>query len=73
MTAWEVTPDTTPLVLNQQFNGRVETPYSVDRWTFSAVTGQQVRFDLVNTSAPGVVFDLRGANGWIGFSNLVAW
>jgi RHS repeat-associated protein len=68
---WEVTPDVTPLVLNQTFNGRIETPYSVDRWTFSAAASQQVRFDFINASVPGVAFDLRGPNDWIGFSNLV--
>jgi RHS repeat-associated protein len=71
VTLWEVAPDVASLVLNQQVNGRIETPYSVDRWTFSAVAGQQVRFDLVNASAPGVAFDLRGPNGGIGFTNLV--
>ena len=71
LTVWDVTPLTAPLVLNQQVNGRIETPYSVERWTFSAVAGQQVRFDLVNTSGPGIGFDLRGPNGWIGFTNLV--
>ena len=68
---WEVTPDVAPLVLNQTMNGRIETPYSVDRWTFSAMAGQQVRFDLINASAPGVNFSLRGPGGVVLFTNLV--
>ena len=71
ITIWEVTPDIAPLSLNQTMNGRIETPYSVDRWTFSAVSGQQIRFDFINASAPGIIFTLRGPNGWVGFSNLV--
>ena len=71
VSVWRVTPDVSPLILNQTHNGRIETPFSVDRWTFSAVAGQQVRFDLVNASASGVAFTLRGPNGWIGFTNLV--
>src|SRR5439155_14412877 len=67
---WEVTTDLGSLVFNQPVNGRIETPYSVDRWTFSAVAGQQVLFDFINASGPGVGFDLRGPNGWTGFSNL---
>ncbi|HXG49040.1 MAG TPA: hypothetical protein VNO52_15555, partial [Methylomirabilota bacterium] len=68
---WEVIPDVAPLVLNQTMNGRIETPFSVDRWTFSAMAGQQVRFDLINASASGVNFTLIGPSGWVGFSNLV--
>jgi hypothetical protein len=71
ITLWETTPDVAPLVLNQTAHGRIETPYSVDRWTFSAVAGQQVRFDLINASLPGVAFSLRGPNGPLGFTNLV--
>ena len=31
------------LTINQQVTGRIETPYSVDRWVFSAVQNQQIR------------------------------
>jgi len=71
VTLWETTPDVSPLVLSQTAHGRIETPYSVDRWTFSAVAGQQVRFDLINASLPCVAFSLRGPNGPLGFTNLV--
>ena len=72
VTVWEVTPEVMPLPFNQRVNGRIETPYSVDRWTFFAVAGQQVRFDWVNASAAGVAFSLRGPDGPLGFANLVA-
>jgi hypothetical protein len=58
--------------MNQQHLGLIENPYSVDRWTFSATAGQQVRFNLVNVSLPGVVFTLRGLEDWIGFENRIA-
>ncbi|MCY2987964.1 MAG: dockerin type I domain-containing protein [Planctomycetota bacterium] len=70
LTAWDVTPDIAPLTLNQERVGHVETPYSVDRWTFSAAAGQQVRFDLINESGSVIVFDLTGPAGWTGFSSL---
>jgi len=59
-----------PITLNQQYLGHIDTPYSVDRWTFSAVAGQQIRFDLVNASSSGIVFDLTGPSGWTGFSGI---
>ncbi len=70
VTVWDVTPKVNPLILGQKCNGRIATPYTVDQWTFSAVAGQQVSFELINSSAPGLAFDLRGPNGWIGFSNM---
>jgi hypothetical protein len=72
ITIWDVTPDLSDLLLNQQVGGHIETPYSVDRWNFSAVAGTQVRFDLVNVSQPGIKFKLTGPSGWIGFSNLTS-
>src|ERR1043166_2330790 len=71
VTVWEVSPDIASLTLNQTHYGNIETPYSVDRWTFSAVAGQQVQFDWINASASGVAFGLRGPNGPVGFTNLV--
>jgi len=72
VTVWNVTPDISTVLLNQRTIGRIETPYSVDEWNFSAAASQQISFHLVNVSAPGVAFDLTGPNGWSGFSNLVA-
>ncbi len=70
VTIWDVTPNIGTLTLDKQLNGTIETPYSVDLWNFSAVANQQVRFHLLNASSPGVVFDLKGPSGWIGFTNL---
>jgi len=70
VTLWDVTPRVSTLLLNQQVGGRIETPYSVDRWSFSATAGQQIRFDLINTSGTGIAFDLTGPEGWTGFSDI---
>jgi len=71
ITVWDATADVTMLPLNQQRGGTIETPYSADRWEFSGVAGQQIRFDLISASGRGIAFDLKGPNGWVGFSNLV--
>ena len=66
---WDSTPIVSSVVINQQANGQITTPYGLDQWNFSAAAGQQITFDLLNSSAPGVAFNLSGPNGWIGFSN----
>jgi len=68
--AWVVTPDVAPAPFNQPHVGTIETPYSVDRWTFSAVAGQQIRFRLINRSSSKIVFSLTGPGGWSGFTDL---
>ena len=68
LTVWDVTADVATLNLNQQVTGSIETPFSIDRWNFSAASGQQVRFDLINTSTTGLVFSLTGPQGFTGFS-----
>ena len=72
VTVWDVTPSANSLVLNQRANGRINTPFSLDQWNFSAAAGQQVRFHFMNASAPGLAFDLHGPNGWMGFTNATA-
>jgi RHS repeat-associated protein len=72
VTLWDVTPDESPLVFGQRFVGRLETPFSMDRWTFAALAGQQVRFDLVKVGGPSPVFTLMGPDGWVGFNKLTA-
>ena len=66
---WDATPTVNALVMNQPVNGRVQNPYSIDQWNFSAVAGQQVRFNLINVSASGLAFDFTGPNGWGAFTN----
>jgi hypothetical protein len=72
ITVWDATPAVQSLLVNQPVNGRINTPFSVNEWDFSAVAGQQVQFNLVNVSSPGVAFNLTGPGNWVGFSNLVA-
>src|SRR5262249_42050455 len=54
----------------RQVTGNIETPFSVDRWTFVGVAGQQVQFDLVNSSSPAVRFSLSGPTGFAGFTDI---
>ncbi|MDX1928507.1 MAG: RHS repeat-associated core domain-containing protein [Pirellulaceae bacterium] len=62
--------DNYPLVLNETMTGLIESPASVDRWTFSAAANQQVRLQIQNSSFVGLRFKLTGTNGFVGFSNL---
>ena len=64
------TPIDHQLVLSQQVYGRIDSPNLVNRWLFSAVAGRQVRFQQINASPSGVVFDLNGPGGWSGFSGI---
>ena len=58
------------LELNRQVTGNIETPFSVDRWTFVGVAGQQVQFDLVNSTSTSLRFSLTGPAGFTGFTDL---
>jgi YD repeat-containing protein len=57
------------LALNQQVNGQLDTPVSVDSFDFSALAGQQVRFHLVAAS-PDIQFGLTGPDAYVGFTGL---
>ena len=70
LTAWDTTPTVRPLVPNETATGTLATPFAVDRWTFAATAGEQVRFDLLGTSAAGLTFSLAGPNGYAGFTDL---
>ena len=70
VTVWPTTPNVYALTMNQIVSGSIQTPYSVDQWTFGVSSNQQVDFHLVNISGAGIGFDLRGPNGWLGFTNL---
>src|SRR5262249_35623872 len=58
LTGQESIVRTRQLSLNTPVAGQIDAPGDVDRWTFSAVAGQQVRFHLVNSSSTGIRFDL---------------
>jgi RHS repeat-associated protein len=70
LAVWNATVDTRPLVFNQQTSGVLETPYSADRWTFTAAANDQVMFDWVNAAPPSIMFTLTGPDGFVGFSGL---
>jgi RHS repeat-associated protein len=72
LSVWDTTPDVATIELNQSYNGQIESPYSVDSWTFAAVANQQVQFDLINRTNTNIVFTLTGPNNWTGFSNIGA-
>ena len=72
LTIWDATTNVLSLALNEQQNSQIVNPFKVDQWSFSANAGQQISFQLLNESAPGIAFDLTGPNGWVGFSNLTA-
>ncbi|MDB5388504.1 MAG: repeat protein, partial [Planctomycetaceae bacterium] len=58
--------------LNQTSTGQIDNPFRIDRWTFSAVAGQVITFNVVNTQNSSIQFDLTGPNGFIAFSNQTA-
>jgi len=70
LSASSATVDEAPISLNERYLGQIETATSVDRWTFSALTNQQIQFDLLGTSNSLISFRLSGPNGWIGFEDL---
>ena len=46
--------------LQQPTIGKVDNPYNIDRWSFAAVAGQQVRFRLLSPPNSGTGFSLTG-------------
>jgi hypothetical protein len=61
-----------PLNLNDTVTGRLPTPYNIDRYSFTATSGDQVQFHLINVSDTAVVFDLTGSNGYTAFTSATA-
>ena len=72
LTVWDVLEPVTPIALNQPRSASIKNPYGVNQWSFSAVANQQLRLHILNASYPGIVFDLLGPNGWVGFSDLIS-
>jgi RHS repeat-associated protein len=70
LTVWNGTVDTMPVVLNQRITGLLESPFSVDRWTFAAAANTQVMFDWNNAAPASIRFKLTGPNNFTGFSGL---
>ena len=69
-TIYNIQPLIHPLVLSKQYVSDCKLPFSRENWTFSAIAGQQVRFEKVNMSTPGIVFDLTGPENWAGFTGI---
>jgi RHS repeat-associated protein len=70
LTAYDASPRVFPANLNQVETGALDTPYRIDKWTFTAAAGQLVKSDLINAANAGIQFDLTGPNGFTGFSGL---
>ncbi len=68
---WEVTPDILPLGIGKLTLGQLETPFSVDRWVFSATAGQQIELDLKASDFAQPVFSLQGPEGQVVFDTEV--
>ncbi len=56
------------LILNQRVTSRIQTAFNFDRWRFSAVAGQQVRFATGNASSPGAIAQISTPSGGIPLS-----
>jgi YD repeat-containing protein len=72
ITTWDAPVHNNPLNPDQPVNGQLATPYAQDHWTFSAVAGEQVQFNLLNASSSAVLFDLTGPGGYAAFTNATA-
>jgi YD repeat-containing protein len=72
ITVNDATVNVAPASFNQEYNGSLATSYSVDRWTFSATAGQQIRFNLLAAATPTIEFTLTGPNGYVAFHDLTA-
>ncbi|MCC6511703.1 MAG: hypothetical protein IT423_21565, partial [Pirellulaceae bacterium] len=70
LSLYDASADTYVLPLNQRVIGTIESPLNVDRWSFTANAGQQVQFDLIESTNSAFVFQLRGPNDWVGFTEL---
>jgi RHS repeat-associated protein len=67
---WDVSPQTQPLLLGQNSSGSIDTPFDIDKWTFSALAGEQVKLYINNATSSGLLYSLTGPNGFVGFTNL---
>ncbi len=63
--------DSRHISLNEQVTGWIENSDSVQRWSFSALAGQQIRFDLIGLSNDQIAFDMFGSEEWIAFEGIV--
>jgi RHS repeat-associated protein len=69
VTAYDATPNVATLNLNQLIDGNLANVYSLDRWNFASVAGQQVQFNLLNSTSASLRFSLSGPAGFTGFTD----
>ncbi|MCC7339273.1 MAG: hypothetical protein IT422_29625, partial [Pirellulaceae bacterium] len=72
LSVWDSTTDNKRVEFGNKLHGTLETPYSIDQWTFVGSQGDQVRLDLLDRDSPHVKVDLLGPNGWVGFESLTS-
>ena len=60
LSVYDATVHTMTVNLNETIYGQIATPYSQDRWTFSALANQQIRFNMLAVANPSIKFDLTG-------------
>jgi RHS repeat-associated protein len=67
---FDVTPRVAPLLLSQNTAGSINTAFDVQKWTFAALAGEQVKFHINNQTSQNLLYTLTGPNGFTGFSNI---
>jgi YD repeat-containing protein len=72
VSVYDATIHTATTSINQTTYGQINSPYTEDQWTFSALANQQVQFQLMNAASPSLQFSLTGPNGYAGFTGLNA-
>ncbi len=51
-------------------SGAIENEFNIDRWNFSGIRNQQIRFDLLASNDPSLSFSLTGPGGFSAFTDL---
>ncbi len=64
------TVDEFDLLLNQRTAGQLSPAFNSDAWNFNLNPGEQIRFQLLNSNAGGVLFSLQGPDGYEPFSEI---
>jgi len=65
-----VPPNNFSLNFDVPVSSILRSPYSQDQWYFNASSGEVVQLDQISLSSAGVVFDLIGPGGWVGFTGI---
>ncbi|MCA9095785.1 MAG: PPC domain-containing protein, partial [Planctomycetaceae bacterium] len=65
LSVYDSTSNRRSLLLNEPVSGILTTPYADDRWEFTADSVTSLKFDLRNSSTPGISFTLIGPNDFV--------